>query len=154
MVDGRGVSGTVVHHVLIARVGTLACAIPVEHVVETMRPLPIEPLGHDSAYVRGVAVIRGAPTIVIDTASLLGDGLGDGDKPSAGARSRFVVVRAGARTAALIVDEVREVRVIPAAELGALPPLARAAGGGTIQAIGAVDQGLLVVLEAAKLVTA
>ena len=150
MVNERGVSGTGAHHVLIARVGTLACAIPVEHVVETMRPLPIEPLGHDSDYVRGVAVIRGAPTIVIDTASLLGD-VG---KPSAGARSRFVVVRAGARTAALIVDEVREVRQIPAAELGALPPLARAAGGGTIQAIGAVDQGLLVVLEAAKLVTA
>lgn len=144
--DRRGVSGPAVHHVLIARVGTLACALPVEHVVETMRPLPIEPLGHDADYVRGVAVIRGAPTLVIDAARLFGT--------SAGARSRFVVVRAGARTVALIVDEVSEVRALAGDELGALPPLAREAGSGTIQAIGARDRELVVVLEAARLVPA
>ena len=146
MLRSRGVSGTVLHHVLIARVGTLACAIPVAHVVETMRPLPIEPLGHGADYVRGVSVIRGAATIVIDAATLF--------KTSAGARSRFVVVRVGTRTAALIVDEVSEVRTLPETELGALPPLARSAGNEMIQAIGAVDAELVVVLEAAKLVTA
>jgi purine-binding chemotaxis protein CheW len=132
--------------VLIAQVGTLACAIPVEHVVETMRPLPVEPLGEGPAYVRGVAVIRGVPTIVIDAATLL--------KTSAGARSRFVVVRTATRKAALIVDEVSEVRAIAEAELGALPPLARAASGDVIAAIGTIDAELVVVLEAAKLVTA
>jgi purine-binding chemotaxis protein CheW len=130
--------------VLIAKVGSLACAIPVEHVVETMRPLPVEPLGHGAAYVRGVAVIRGVPTIVIDAAALF--------KTSAGAQSRFVVVRAAAKTAALLVDEVSEVRTIAQAELGALPPLARAASSDVIAAIAAVDSGLVVVLEAAKLV--
>jgi len=148
MVDERGVLGPVVHHVLIAHIGTLACAIPVEHVVETMRPLPIEPLGHAADYVRGVSVIRGVATIVIDGATLFGC------KPSASARSRFVVVRVGARTAALLVDEVSEVRSVAEADLGALPPLARSAGAGMIQAIGAVDAELVVVLEAAKLVTA
>jgi len=146
MVRARGVSGLAVHHVLIAQVGTLACAIPVEHVVETMRPLPIEPLGHGAAYVRGIAVIRGAPTIVIDVAELF--------NTSAGARSRFVVVRAADRMAALIVDSVSEVRAIDAAELGALPPLARAASSDVIAAIGAIDRELVVVLEAAKLVPA
>lgn len=141
-------SGLAVHHVLIAQVGTLACAIPVEHVVETMRPLPVEPLGHGAAYVRGVAVIRGAPTIVIDAAVLFGQA----SKTSAGARSRFVVVRVAANTAALFVDSVSEVRAIAQAELGALPPLARAASSDVIAAIAAVDSGLVVVLEAAKLV--
>jgi purine-binding chemotaxis protein CheW len=134
--------------VLIAQVGTLACAIPVEHVVETMRPLPVEPLGHGAAYVRGVAVIRGEPTIVIDAAVLFGQDA----KPSAGARSRFVVVRAATKTAALLVDSVDEVRAIAQAELGALPALARSASSDVIAAIAAVDSALVVMLEAAKLV--
>jgi purine-binding chemotaxis protein CheW len=134
--------------VLIAQVGTLACAIPVEHVVETMRPLPVEPLGQGAAYVRGVAVIRGEPTIVIDAALLFGQGV----KTSAGARSRFVVVRSAGKKAALVVDSVSEVRAIAQAELGALPPLARAASSDVIAAIAAVDSGLVVMLEAARLV--
>jgi purine-binding chemotaxis protein CheW len=142
------VSGLAVHHVLIARVGTLACAIPVELVVETMRPLPVEPLGHRAEYVRGVAVIRGAPTIVIDAALLFGQA----SKTSAGARSRFVVVRTAATKAALFVDSVSEVRAIAQAELAALPPLARAARSDVIAAIAAVDSKLVVVLEATKLV--
>jgi purine-binding chemotaxis protein CheW len=142
------VSGLAVHHVLIAQVGTLACAIPVEHVVETMRPLPVEPLGQGAEYVRGVAVIRGEPTIVIDAAVLFGQDF----KTSAGARSRFVVVRAAGKKAALVVDSVSEVRAIAQAELGALPPLARAASSDVIAAIAAVDSGLVVMLEAAKLV--
>jgi purine-binding chemotaxis protein CheW len=142
------VSGLAVHHVLIAQVGTLACAIPVEHVVETMRPLPVEPLGQGAAYVRGVAVIRGEPTIVIDAALLFGQG----SKTSAGARSRFVVVRSAGKKAALVVDSVSEVRAIAQAELGALPPLARAASSDVIAAIAVVDSGLVVMLEAARLV--
>jgi purine-binding chemotaxis protein CheW len=133
--------------VLIAQVGTLACAIPVEHVIETMRPLPVEPLGHGAAYVRGVAVIRGEPTIVIDAAVLFGQGV----KASAGARSRFVVVRAATKAAALLVDSVDEVRAIAQAELGALPALARTASSDVIAAIAAVDSKLVVVLEATKL---
>jgi chemotaxis signal transduction protein len=39
------------------------------------------------------------------------------------------------------------------AELAALPPLARSAGSDVIAAIGAVDAGLVVVLEAAKLLS-
>jgi purine-binding chemotaxis protein CheW len=142
------VSGLAVHHVLIAQVGTLACAIPVEHVVETMRPLPVEPLGQGAAYVCGVAVIRGEPTIVIDAALLFGQG----SKTSAGARSRFVVVRSAGKKAALVVDSVSEVRAVAQAELGALPPLARAASSDVIAAIAAVDSGLVVMLEAARLV--
>ncbi|MEP6861897.1 MAG: hypothetical protein ABJE66_14820 [Deltaproteobacteria bacterium] len=67
--------------------------------------MPVEPLGHSAAYVRGVAVIRGEPMIVIDAALLFCQGL----KPSAGARSRFVVVRAAAKTTELgpLLDGLR-----------------------------------------------
>lgn len=130
--------------VLIARVGTLACAIPVEHVVETMRPLPVEPLGRGPAYVRGLAVIRGVPTIVIDLAVLLGT-------TSASASARYVLVRTGERVAALLVDAVDSISALSKNDIAALPPLARSAAGDVIGAIGAVDAGLVVVLEAARL---
>ena len=137
-----GVKGLDDHSVLIAKVGALTCAIPIAHVVETMRPLPVEPLGRGAAYVRGVAVIRGVATVVIDTANLLAT-------TSTGTK-RFVIVRTGDRKAALMVDEVIDIRSLDA--LGALPPLAASASGETIRAIGAVDAGLVVVLEAARLV--
>ena len=110
-----------------------------------MRPLPIEPLGHGPAYVLGLAVIRGVPTIVIDLAALLGT--------KACARARYVLVRTGERLAALLVDAVDGVRPLAATELAALPPLARSTAGDVIAAIGAVDAGLVVVLEAARLVS-
>jgi purine-binding chemotaxis protein CheW len=130
------------HSVLIAKVGALTCAIPIAHVVETMRPLPVEPLGHGAAYVCGVALIRGVPTVVIDTAKLLAT-------TSTGTQ-RFVIVRLADRKAALMVDAVIDIRSLGG--LGALPPLVASASGDTIRAIGAIDAGLIVVLEAARLV--
>lgn len=129
---------------LIAKVGALTCAIPIAHVVETMRPLPVEPLGHGAAYVRGVALIRGVPTVVIDTANLLAT-------TSAGTK-RFVIVRLADRQAALMVDQVTDIRSL--GDLDALPPLAASASSETLRAIGAIDKGLIVVLEAARLVQA
>jgi purine-binding chemotaxis protein CheW len=136
-----GVKGLDVHSVLIAKVGALMCAIPIAHVVETMRPLPVEPLGRGAAYVRGVAIIRGTPTVVIDTANLLAT-------RSTGTQ-RFVIVQTADRKAALMVDEVVDIRSL--GELGKLPPLIASASGETIAAIGSIDAGLIVVLEAARL---
>src|SRR4051812_42786255 len=120
--------GTDRNQVLIARVGSLTCAIPVEHVVETMRPLPVEPLGRGPVYVRGLAVIRGVPTVVIDLAQLLGT--------PACAGARYVLVRTGDRVVALLVDVVDGVVPLAAAELAALPPLARSAASDAVAAIG------------------
>ena len=52
--------------VLIVMAGARACAIPLDYVAETMRPLPIEPVAGTPGFVRGVSVIRGAPTPVVD----------------------------------------------------------------------------------------
>jgi light-regulated signal transduction histidine kinase (bacteriophytochrome) len=92
--------------VLVTRVGGVACAFPIAHVVETMRPLPIEPIGgSDSALalVDGLAMVRGAPIPVIDARRLLGI-------PGAPA-TRFVIVRAAERRVALVVDAVIDIRL-------------------------------------------
>jgi purine-binding chemotaxis protein CheW len=135
--------GTASQSVLIAKVGPLTTAVPIEHVVETMRPLPAIPLGHAPAFVRGLAIIRGVPVVVIDTAALLGV------SRERDARARYVIVRADARRVALEVDAVLDVRQLSHAELAALPGLVHA---DAVATIGADDVGLIVVLEAARAV--
>ena len=123
------------------RVGTTLCAIPIARVVETMRPLAIEPIGGGPAFVRGFSIIRGAPTLVVDTAALLG--------APAAPPARLVVVRVGERRLALTFDAVLDVRPI-ASDFAALPPLARAALSDGIAAIATHDAELLVLLEIAR----
>lgn len=128
---------------LFTRVGALGCAIPIEHVIETMRPLPIEPLGDATEPVRGVAIVRGAPVPVVDLAALLGQ---------PGRPSRLVIVRAGERRVGLLVDAVEAVRELDGAQLAALPPLLRDARHDRVARIGALDAELMVVLDVARLV--
>jgi purine-binding chemotaxis protein CheW len=129
---------------LLCRVGGLLCALPLEHLVETMRPLAVQPLAGSPPFVRGLAVIRGAPLPVVDAAMLLGG--------SDGAATRFVTLKTGSRHVALAVGEVVGVRALPAAELHALPPLAGEMAAEAVAAIGAADEALLVVLRSARLV--
>ncbi|HSS01963.1 MAG TPA: chemotaxis protein CheW [Kofleriaceae bacterium] len=130
---------------LVTRIGGLACALPVAHVVETMRPLPVEPLATPGdralALVDGLAMIRGAPVPVVDARKLLG--------VSGAAATRFVVVRAAQRRIALVVDAVLEVRRIDVDALPGLPPLLSGARD-VVSALGALDAELLVVLDSAR----
>jgi purine-binding chemotaxis protein CheW len=120
------------------------CALPIENVLEIMRPLPIERLAGVPRFVRGLAVIRGAPMPVIDASCLLG---GVETTPS-----RFVTMKAGERLVALAVDSVLGIRSIPAGSLRELPPVFRDAATGVVSAIGALDAQLLLVLQSARLV--
>jgi purine-binding chemotaxis protein CheW len=127
------------------------CALPAEHVVETMRPLAYDAMPGAPPCVLGVAVIRGEPTVVVDVGVVLdteatpGAALGE---PSA----RFVTVKAGARTVALLVDAVLGLRPEPRATVGALPPMLRGARGDVVARIATLDAELLFVLECARLV--
>ena len=56
---------------LVFRAAALLCALPLSEVVETMRPLPTRPLAGKPGFVRGVSVLRGVPTPVIDVGRLL-----------------------------------------------------------------------------------
>lgn len=127
---------------LLARAASRTCAVPLAHVVETMRPLPVRDVRGAPDFVAGVSVIRGAPTPVVTLGALLG-------APSA--PGRFVTLRLGARALALAVDGVVGIHEIPEADLQSLPPLLQGAQGEIVEAVGTLDAELLVVLRAARI---
>ncbi|MBI4467949.1 MAG: chemotaxis protein CheW [Acidobacteria bacterium] len=124
---------------LLFRANTLLCALPIENVSETMRPLPIERLTGMPGFVCGLSIIRGAPVPVINAASLIGE------KESL--PSRFILLKIEGRPTALAVDAVLGVRALPAASLQTMPPLLGDAASDVVDAIGTLDAELLLVLR-------
>jgi purine-binding chemotaxis protein CheW len=131
--------------VVVVQAGAGLCALPIRAVTETMRPAAARPLAGAPPFVAGVAIVRGVPTPVIDLAALLGGA------PEA-APGRWVVVRCGARLAALAVRRVAGVASLPAA--GTQVPLLDGAASGAVASLRALDGELLVVLEESRLVPA
>jgi purine-binding chemotaxis protein CheW len=126
---------------LLCRVRTWVCALPIDTVVETMRPLPIEPLASAPRFVRGVSIIRGEPVPVVDGGMLLSD------SPLSSPR-RLVTLEVSGRRVALAVDEVLGVRTVAASST---PPLLQHAHEDVVAAIETLDAELLVVLRTARL---
>lgn len=117
-------------------------ALPMQHVVETMRMLPVEPVAGCPPIVCGLSVIRGVPTPVID-AALLFDG-------QPGQRERLVTVRTGKRTIALAMQAVVGVWEMADDELDDLPPLL-----GSMDAfagLARLDQQLVFLLRTARMI--
>jgi purine-binding chemotaxis protein CheW len=136
---------------LLCRVGSRIAALEIRDVLETMRPLPIEPLTGAPTFVLGLAIVRGFPIPVVDADRLLGSSGSSSIPPILPSPARFVALKLGARSAALAVDAVLEIRTLPAGTLAGIPPLLGEATG-VVSAIGALDATLLLVLEAARLV--
>jgi purine-binding chemotaxis protein CheW len=118
--------------------------LPLEYIVETMRPLPIEFVGGAPEFVSGLSIVRGVPLPVLDTGSLLGD--------KRSPHTRFVIVKAGNHLVVLAVDEVLGLRAISADSLQELPLLLGEARADLVAAIGTVDARLLLVLRTARVV--
>src|SRR5215475_13442189 len=83
---------------LVVRAQAYLCALPLELVIEAMRPLPVEPLAGVPPFVRGISIIRGEPTPVIDLALLLG--------ATRELAWRFVTIRVAEKQVALSVGAV------------------------------------------------
>jgi purine-binding chemotaxis protein CheW len=129
---------------LLCRADARLCAIPLEHVVETMRFQPLQPLPDVPAYVRGLSIIRGEATPVVDVARLLG---------AAGAQpSRLVSIRVDGRGVALAVNSVLGIAEIPEDTLKTLPPLVASANSQSLALLGSLDGELLLVLRSASIV--
>lgn len=139
---GNGEDAAALTSWLLCRAGAILSALPIEHVTEIMRMLPLERLAGAPRYIVGVTVIRGAPVPVVDVGLIIG-----GESVPA---TRLVAIRAATRTIALAVDEVIGITRI-AADV-CLPPLLREAGADTISAIGALDSELLVFLHTGRLI--
>lgn len=129
---------------LVFRVHEHLCAIPVEHVVETLRPLPVIAVADAPACVLGLTVIRGEPVAVVDASRLL--------FARETEASRLVVVRVGERRVALAVGEVLGVSTIQDASLRRLPPLLGDRENAVVSQVGALDTELLLVLRSARFV--
>jgi purine-binding chemotaxis protein CheW len=130
---------------LLCRAGSFVCALPLTNVIEIMRILRIEPIADAPDFVRGLAIIRGVATPVVDIAHLFGG--------SPAAPHRLVTVKAGTRVVALAVDSVLGVRSMDTAGITeALPPLLRDAASDMVSAIGRLDADLLFFLNTAGIV--
>jgi purine-binding chemotaxis protein CheW len=129
---------------LLCRVGRRLCGLPLGHVVETMRPLPIEPLADAPPFVLGLSLIRGAPVPVADIGVLFGE---PEPRPQ-----RMVTLDAGGRLVALVAEAVLGVRAIDAATSSDLPPLLQAAASSLVTAVGTLDAELLLFLHTARIV--
>jgi purine-binding chemotaxis protein CheW len=126
---------------LVVRIGGTVGALPLRDVIETFRPLPIEPLRGMPPFVRGVALVRGTPTAVVDLSHLL--------TGTPGEITRFVSVRVESRCIALAVEAVLGVRVLANAVFGQMPPLLDRASE-QVAALGKLDGHLLVMLQASR----
>lgn len=133
--------------VFVVMAGTRACAFPLHYVAETMRPLPIQPVAGTPNCVRGVSVIRGTPTPVVDLKALLDNGE---NCPSYG---RFVTLKLEDRQVAIGVDRVVGLRYLDSTQLGDLPPLLRDVNADLIESFGTRDAQLLLLLRAARIVS-
>lgn len=142
MTNGRGQARA---RLLVCRVGAKVCGLPLEHVRETMRPLPLQRLAHLPGFVSGLSVIRGKPTPVLDARVLLG-------APTDAAPARYVTLQLGERAAALAVDGVLGVHGVSLETLDGLPAVAGAAQNPHVAALGMLDAELLVLLEHTHLV--
>jgi len=129
---------------LLCRVHAAVCALPLGQVIETLRPLPLEPLAGAPSFVCGVSVLRGVPVPVVDLGLLLA-----AEQVRA---TRFVALRAGAHTVAVAVEAVLGVRALERGNEGALPPLLRDAASHVIRALRSLDRELLLVLDSGRLV--
>jgi purine-binding chemotaxis protein CheW len=113
-----------------------------------MRALPVRIFLGAPPFVRGVAVIRGAPTPVVDLGTLLGERL-----ESQREGGRLVVLRLGARQLALRVDAVMGVRLLPAETLTAVAGLLGNVAHDHVEALAALDGDLLTVLRTAAVIS-
>src|SRR5579872_5471957 len=124
---------------LVVEVEARACALPLIHVIETMRSLPVEPIKGTPPFVQGVSIIRGVPTPVVDLGMLLG---------VSNASGRLVLLRLGERQVALSVSSILGIRDLDASTIPQLPPLLQNASKEVIETIGMLDAEILVVLRA------
>lgn len=129
---------------LLCRTGAILCALPIEHVVEIMRLLPIEQIAGAPEYIRGLSVIRGAPVPVVDLGRIIGDHVSHA--------TRLITVKAATGTVALAVEAVVGITAIAPDAFAQWPPLLGEVATATIAAIGTLDSELMVFLRTARLV--
>jgi purine-binding chemotaxis protein CheW len=129
---------------LVFRAGSLLCALRLDEVVETLRPLATQPLAGTPPFVRGISVLRGVPTPVIDVARLLG---GAQIEPE-----RYVAVRTERGTVALATGPILGIRNVDANAAGGHPALLGARSSRLVAGVATVGAEPLLLLQSMRTV--
>lgn len=127
---------------LIVESGDVRCALPLQNVVEIMRPLPVKHLPQTPAGVCGVALIRGLAQPVLDLSEIL--------QKKVKQAGRFVSLRVNERFCALAVGAVIGIESIDEANWQTLPPLLKNVE--LARAISVLDRDVVLILETARIV--
>jgi purine-binding chemotaxis protein CheW len=118
--------------------------MPLAHVIEIMRPLPIDPIARAPSFMLGVAIVRGHATPVIDCGAFV-------QEHGLPAHTRWAAVRCGDRVAVLAFEAILGVRELPARG-DDLPPLLSGAPSELLSGLALLDRSLLLVLHGSRLV--
>jgi purine-binding chemotaxis protein CheW len=129
---------------LVFRAGSLLCALRLDEVVETMRPLDIRELAGTPAFVRGISIMRGVPAPVIDVARLLGGAQAE--------VARFVAVRTRGGPVALATGPVLGIRPAVAEAADQHDVLLSGASRQLVSGFGTIDGEPLLLLTSMRLV--
>lgn len=129
---------------LVFRAGALLCALRLDEVVETMRPLATHPMAATPSFVRGICIMRGVPTPVVDVARVLGGGEAE--------VARFVAVRTERGPVAFATGEVVGIRPTVADSGAQQAALLGSAPGGLVAGIGRLGTEPLLLLQSMRVV--
>ena len=138
--------GTGSRRFLLVRARSWMCALPLEDIEETMRPLPVTPVASAPAFVRGATLVRGTSAPVVGLGALLG---GTSAEPCVG--GRFVSLRAPVGRLVIEVDEVRGLCSLEEQSLEVVPSLLRETAQGHVHRMGSLDGHLLAILGTSHL---
>lgn len=119
------------------------CALPIDAVIEVLRPLPLQTLADSPPFLLGLAVVRGAGIPVLDLARLLDDA----SEPHA----RWVHLRVGARRLALAVRQVGQVQDLSQLDWQPLPPLFDGSAATAVAQLAERDRELYLQLQVMRL---
>ena len=129
---------------LIFRAGPLLCALRLDEVLETMRPMETLPLAGTPAFVLGISVLRGLPTPVLDVSRLLRGGPGD--------PQRYITVRTDRGPVAMATEEVIGIRPVHPESAGGHPALLGGASSRLVAGVDTVGTEPLLLLQSMRAV--
>ncbi len=129
---------------LVFRAGPLLCALQLDEVIETMRPLETRALAGTPTFVRGITVLRGVPTPVIDVSRLLGGGTAEPE--------RYLAVRTDRGAVALATGEVLGIRNVEAEPAGGHPALLSSGNTRLVAGVGTLATEPLLLLQSMRAV--
>jgi purine-binding chemotaxis protein CheW len=131
---------------LLCRIRTHLCGLPVEQVIETMRPMPIRSLADSPPYILGLSVIRGNGVPVIDGGRLFKDAADP-------AHTSLILLKVGSRQVGLMVEQVVGIGHLPDGLATGLTPLARQTCPEVVQSLSLLEGDLVYLLQTARLIT-